>query len=1046
MKESVLKALVQLFAIISTLQEQNISAGIRNIVESYLRIYVSRDQLEEFLSLYDNYIASSKRAETDADSVHGRKKRSSENVKVLRICEKINESLVLEEKILVFVRLIELVNEDHRITHNEEDFLSTVADTFLFEPFETKQLKSFVLNNGKGIPDECLLTIDKSPDAEDRLQRHIYRPNLEGMIIVTLVSSSQTFLFKYLGKKNLQLNAHDILPGRTYILDAGSVIRSPKIRPVYHGEVARRFFASSAGTRIFFTAENLGFSFPRSDNGIKPFLFTARSGHLIGIMGGSGTGKSTLLNLLNGNLQPDEGRVMINGINLHREKEKLEGVIGYVPQDDLLIEELTVFENLYYNARLCFADYSHYKILRTVMQVLHDLDLEPIKHLKVGDPLNKTISGGQRKRLNIALELIRQPSILFVDEPTSGLSSMDSEMVMLLLKQLTLKGKLVIVNIHQPSSFIYKLFDKLLVLDRGGYPIYQGAPLDAVVYFKKLSAQVNADESHCPTCGNVNPEQVLQIVENRVVNQRGKLTQMRRVSPEDWYKLYKTHIEANKKPQHKKAPLPENPFRIPDRWKQFKIFSLRNLLTKWANGQYMAVNFLEAPLLALILGYFTKYITGTETDPNAYVFYGNENLPAFLLMCVIVALFIGMTVSAEEIIRDARLLKREKFLNLSRFSYLSSKVVVLLLISAVQMLTYVLVGHLILEIRAMALQHWLILFSTAVVANLIGLNISAAFRTVVTIYILIPLVLVPLILFSGAIIPFDKLHKQISSLKVVPVVGDLMASRWSYEALAVTQFRDNPFQKQFFDLDMEISEAVWVNSFLLPRLEQMVDQALRNEQPADWMLEVLNNEIKKLNDDPRHPPFQGSLPLSVENLNSEALSMHFTEIRGIYSDIQRKANREKERLYEKMISEKGGTEEFLHYRNRYANHALTDLVTQRNRVEKIQIYRNTLLRRYEPIYQIPDSRLGRAHFYAAYKRIGPWIIDTFWFNLTALWLFVLVLSITLYFNVLGRIVAYFESLNRQYQFIRAQLHIEKNGYKTLVRKIRKLAGTRKFFH
>lgn len=164
------------------------------------------------------------------------------------------------------------MNEDHRITDKEEDFLSTVADTFLFEPFETKQLKSFVLNNGKGIPDKCLLTIDKSPDADDRLHRHICRPNLEGMIIVTLVSSSQTFLFKYLGKKNLQLNAQNILPGRTYILDAGSVIRSPKIRPVYHGEVARRFFASSAGTRIFFTAENLGFSFPRSDNGIRPFF------------------------------------------------------------------------------------------------------------------------------------------------------------------------------------------------------------------------------------------------------------------------------------------------------------------------------------------------------------------------------------------------------------------------------------------------------------------------------------------------------------------------------------------------------------------------------------------------------------------------------------------------------------------------------------------------------------------------------------------------------------------------------------------------------
>ena len=104
------------------------------------------------------------------------------------------------------------------------------------------------------------------------------------------------------------------------------------------------------------------------------------------------------------------------------------------------------------------------------MRVLMDIDLIGIKNLAVGDPINKYISGGQRKRLNIALELIREPSVLFADEPTSGLSSMDSEMVMLLLKEQTLKGRLVIVNIHQPSSDIYKLFDKLLIMDKGGYP------------------------------------------------------------------------------------------------------------------------------------------------------------------------------------------------------------------------------------------------------------------------------------------------------------------------------------------------------------------------------------------------------------------------------------------------------------------------------------------------------------------------------------------------------------------------------------------------
>ena len=150
--------------------------------------------------------------------------------------------------------------------------------------------------------------------------------------------------------------------------------------------------------------------------------------------------------------------------------------------------------------------------------------MKKLKNLKVGDPLNKTISGGQRKRLNIALELMREPSILFVDEPTSGLSSMDSEKMMLLLKDLAGKGKLVVAIIHQPSSEIFKLFDKLWILDKGGYPIYNGNPIDAVVYFKTMNTQVNAAESECPRCGNVIPEQILQIIEAREIDDRGRTT------------------------------------------------------------------------------------------------------------------------------------------------------------------------------------------------------------------------------------------------------------------------------------------------------------------------------------------------------------------------------------------------------------------------------------------------------------------------------------------------------------------------------------------
>jgi ABC-type multidrug transport system ATPase subunit len=177
----------------------------------------------------------------------------------------------------------------------------------------------------------------------------------------------------------------------------------------------------------------------------------------IGIIGGSGSGKSTLLKVLAGVIKPHKGNIRINGFDIHEEAHELEGIIGYVPQDEFLIKEFTVFENLYFTAKFSFSQFSDEEIYKLVEKALKDFDLVEARDLSVGNSLNTYLSGGQRKRLNIALELLREPAVLFIDEPTSGLSSMDSEKVMILLKRQTLKGKLVFANIHQPSSRYFQI-------------------------------------------------------------------------------------------------------------------------------------------------------------------------------------------------------------------------------------------------------------------------------------------------------------------------------------------------------------------------------------------------------------------------------------------------------------------------------------------------------------------------------------------------------------------------------------------------------------
>ena len=187
------------------------------------------------------------------------------------------------------------------------------------------------------------------------------------------------------------------------------------------------------------------------------------------------------------------------------------------------------------------------EIIIRVDSVLKNLGLYEIRNIQVGSPLNKKISGGQRKRLNISLELIREPAIMFLDEPTSGLSSRDSENILDLLKELARKGKLLFIVIHQPSSEIFKMFDKLIILDTGGYLIYNGNPVDSIEYFKRKIEQANYNESECYVCGNVNPEQIFNIVETKVFTESGQPTDTRRISPADWSNLYKAEKKEDKR-------------------------------------------------------------------------------------------------------------------------------------------------------------------------------------------------------------------------------------------------------------------------------------------------------------------------------------------------------------------------------------------------------------------------------------------------------------------------------------------------------------------
>ncbi len=436
MSERILRALMQMFAIIAKVDGIN-NTG-RLIVESFLKQQLSQEQVETYLKIFDEYLETHQAASKKKD---GNSKRTSLNsVKILKICTQVNEELVQTQKVIVLIRLLEFIYSSNEISEQEYEFVTTVAETFNIPNTEFLALKTFVEEAGSTIPNSPdILVINNKEGGYGNQTKHIFCEPLTEDIRIIQIHSVAMYAMRIYGKLELQLNGQLVSKERVHILIPGSSIRSSKIKPIYYSDVISKFLSDESQAKITFQVTGLEYKFKGGKLGLRDVNISEESGKLIGIMGGSGAGKSTLLNVLNSQEIPSGGSVKINGINIHTEQDKIEGVIGHVSQDDLLIEELTVFQNLFYNAKLCFGNFTDEEITKKCNELLADIGLSETVHLKVGSPLEKTISGGQRKRLNISLELIREPSVLFVDEPTSGLSSRDSENIMDLLKELALK-------------------------------------------------------------------------------------------------------------------------------------------------------------------------------------------------------------------------------------------------------------------------------------------------------------------------------------------------------------------------------------------------------------------------------------------------------------------------------------------------------------------------------------------------------------------------------------------------------------------------------
>ncbi len=631
--------------------------------------------------------------------------------------------------------------------------------------------------------------------------------------------------------------------GDTIRIDTGQVLRC---------NFSERIIEEERNIISALEARDLTHYFRKHEPGLDGINISVTRGEMVCVMGASGSGKSTLLRSLAGQLQPSSGDVMMNGQPLYPNLDSLKRFVSYIPQDDAFDDHLTIEENMEFAAAIRSPHLSRRDRSRRIEGKLVELGLVERRNSVVGSPVRKRLSGGERKRLNIGLDMISSADVFLFDEPTSGLSSKDSEHVIEIIRSMA-HNKIVLVTIHQPTSKIFQMFSKAMLLDKGGKLVFYGTPHDMLEYFAAAEHQQHfgTELGGCPACGTTRPEFIFDVLETPLrdlsgdiiyeENMQGQLVPARRFSPDYWRDKYESFrlLQEMKQVSVRKsvppvAPVPTNPvrehhpIRWRDEWTQMRTLFRRSFTSKLRNKGNIVLTLLVPPLLAATIGWALYF-----TDEGTYDFASAFHIPTYTFISLLVAMFLALMNSVDDVIRDRVVLNRERNLDVRLPYYVVSKFVTLASFTAVQCALFVLVGNSILEVRGMFWPYFFFMFITATSGTSLGLMISSIVSDSKTAANFVPLVLIPQLIFGGALIKYEEMNRDLDlaytfnrwfsthpeamnsdredqKLKV-PLISRFVATHYSYEALVVGQAKLNPLSVRQDRLQRQIDLLVAKN-------------------------------------------------------------------------------------------------------------------------------------------------------------------------------------------------------------------------------------------
>jgi ABC transport system ATP-binding/permease protein len=499
-------------------------------------------------------------------------------------------------------------------------------------------------------------------------------------------------------------------------------------------------------------------------------------GELVGLMGPSGAGKSTLISALNGYQPPTTGSITINGRDLYENYDEFRGMIGYVPQDDIMHADLTVAEALYFSARLRLpTDYTDDEIRKRIAKVLADLGLQGTENTRIGNAERRGISGGQRKRVNVAMELLTDPPLLFLDEPTSGLSSEDALSLMRLLRQLADGGKTVILTIHQPSLDAYRLMDNLMVVGKDnvssavGRLVYSGpAYPDAIMFFEHDSSPTASPDAVLRGLGTKSIREWTERYENSPYHTRFVVNRLRKRSRHSYKKLQRRRRVGG--------------------GSQYFSLVRRGLAVKLKDSWNTSILLLQAPLIALLIGLVFGPKLAEELTAENYADVARATATTMFLLGIS-ALWFGCSNSARDIVAESAIYRRERMVGLGIPSYVASKVTVLAILCLFQCGVLLLIVGWLGSLSASWVGLYASLFMTSLVGVAIGLVVSAAARTGEVAAGVLPLVILPMVILGGILLPLYELPTSPAPMRLL---ASTMPSRWAFESLLLPEAAARP--------------------------------------------------------------------------------------------------------------------------------------------------------------------------------------------------------------------------------------------------------------